>query len=232
MMPRMCGRYASYKRDRLRPIEEALDQHLHIDPLPVRYNIAPSQPVIIVRPAAGAAFEAALATWGLVPAWSKEPKVGYSTINARAENVAKSPAFRSAYRHRRCLVPADGFYEWHAVPGQKLKQPYFIRMADDAPFAFAGLWERWEREGMALESCSILTTEANPLMASIHTRMPVILAPEDYRRWMQGDADAAAALLRPYPAGRMTAYRVSTRVNSPRNDDEQCLEPLPAAGAG
>ncbi|MCG3203295.1 MAG: putative SOS response-associated peptidase YedK [Gammaproteobacteria bacterium] len=225
----MCGRYASYKRDRLRPIEEALDQHLDIDPLPVRYNIAPSQPVIIVRPAAGTGFEAALATWGLVPAWSKEPKVGYSTINARAENVAKSPAFRSAYRHRRCLVPADGFYEWHAVPGQKLKQPYFICMADDSPFAFAGLWERWRGEGKVLDSCAILTTEANPLMATIHSRMPVILAPEDYRGWMQREADAAGALMKPYPAEKMIAHRVSTRVNSPRTDDEQCLQPLPGA---
>lgn len=226
----MCGRYASYKRDRLRPIEEALDQHLCIDPLPARYNIAPGQPVIIVRPATGAGFEAVLATWGLVPAWSKEPKVGYSTINARAENVARSPAFRGAYRQRRCLVPADGFYEWQAVPGQKLKQPYFIRMADDAPFAFAGLWERWQGEGKVLESCTILTTEANPLVATIHSRMPVILAPQDYRDWMQRGADAAGALLKPYPAGKMTAHRVGTRVNSPRNDDEQCLQPLPEAG--
>ncbi len=228
----MCGRYASYKQDRLRPIEAALDQHLYIDPLPVRYNIAPSQPVIIVRPAAGAGFEAAFATWGLVPAWSKEPKVEYSTINARAESVAKSPAFRSAYRHRRCLVPADGFYEWQVVPGQKIKQPYFIRMADEAPFAFAGLWERWEREGKVLESCTILTTGANPLMAAIHTRMPVILAPEDYRDWMQGDAGGAAALMKPYPAGKMAAHRVSARVNSPRNDDEQCVAPLPETMAG
>jgi putative SOS response-associated peptidase YedK len=228
----MCGRYASYKQDRLRPIEEALDQHLHIDPLPVRYNIAPSQPVVIVRPAAETGFEAALATWGLVPAWSKEPKVGYSTINARAENVAKSPAFRSAYRHRRCLVPADGYYEWHAVPGQKLKQPYFIRMADDAPFAFAGLWERWVRGGTVLESCTILTTAANTLMASIHARMPLILAPEDYRDWMRAEEGVAAALLKPYPSEKMIAYRISTRVNSPRNDDEQCLEPLPAAQTG
>lgn len=228
----MCGRYASYKQDRLRPIEEALDHHLYIDPLPARYNIAPSQPVIIVRPAAAGGFEAALATWGLVPGWSKEPKVGYSTINARAESVAKSPAFRSAYRHRRCLVPADGFYEWQVVPGQKLKQPYFVHMADDAPFAFAGLWERWEREDKVLESCTILTTGANPLMATIHTRMPVILAPEDYRNWMQGDADGAAALLKPYPAGKMAAHRVSARVNSPRNDDEQCVAPLPGTKAG
>lgn len=222
---RMCGRYGSYAHERLRPIEEALKFHFPETALPVRYNIAPSQPVIIVRPAAQE-YEVAEVKWGLIPSWSKKPRTSYSTINARAENAAKSPVFRAAFKYRRCLVPADCFYEWQAVPGQKVKQPYCIRMLDGSPFAFAGLWEVWEGNDHTMESCTIMTTDANELMRPIHNRMPVILEPRDYAAWMAADNAEPGKLLKPFPSSQLTAYRVGTRVNSPRNDGPECLKVL------
>jgi putative SOS response-associated peptidase YedK len=161
--------------------------------------------------------------WGLVPAWSAEPKTAYSTINARAETVAQKPAFRSAFRHRRCLIAADGFYEWHPQPGGH-KQPYFIYLQDHAPFAFAGIWER---NGKTLNSCSILVTAANELMQPIHDRMPVILAPEDYDAWLDCTVtrpEALQSLLRPFPSERMHMHPVSTLGNSPRHEGPELLE--------
>jgi putative SOS response-associated peptidase YedK len=225
----MCGRYASYKHDKLRPIQAALKRPVRNADLelPARFNIAPGQNVLIVRPS-NSAYEAVPVKWGLVPSWSKEPKTEYSTINARSEKAATSPAFRSAFKHRRCLVPADGFYEWQALTGSKTKRPYYIHMADGSPFAFAGLWERWEREGQSLDSCTIMTTEPNALMAKIHNRMPVILDPKDYRAWMAIDNDDPGALLKPFPAVQMHADRISTRVNSPKNEGPELIAPLPA----
>lgn len=183
------------------------------------YNIPPSSQILVARNALDRR-ELVTIKWGLVPSWSSEPKIEYSTINARAETVADKPAFRSAFKHRRCLIAADGFYEWH-VESDGHKQPYFINLVGDKPFAFAGIWERWERGGQALESCSIIVTEANDLMRSIHDRMPVILDPKDYDAWMNPAEESPSellALLRPFESSKMKLRAVSTAVNSPRND--------------
>ncbi len=220
------SRYASYTHDRLRAIEDALRYHFPERELPVQYNIAPSQQVLVVRRSRTNGYEVAEMKWGLVPYWAKESKVGYSTINASSENVARSATFRDAFKHRRCLVPADAFYEWQKVFGMKAKQPYAIRMADGSPFAFAGLWERWGREDQCLETCTIMTTDANEVMVPIHNRMPVILDPKDYAAWMAKDNDNPGELLKPSPAERMHTYRISTRVNRPENESPECLEAL------
>jgi len=195
-----------------------------------RFNIAPTQPVAVVRIAPesdAAGRQLAWLRWGLVPSWAKDPAIGNSLINARAETVAEKPAFRAALRRRRCLVVADGFYEWQRTGSRK--QPYFIRLRDDRPFAFAGLWESWEGpDHSALETCTLITTAPNELMEPIHNRMPVILAPGDYDRWLdpaiQGP-EQLRPLLKPYSGGEMVAWAVSTHVNSPRNDDPQCIAP-------
>jgi len=222
----MCGRFALYSD----PF--ALAKRFQAEALPAlrpRYNIAPTQSIPIVREEGGNR-RFALARWGLIPSWAKDMKIGYHTINARAETVAEKPAFRNAFRHRRCLVPADGFYEWQAVTGSKIKQPWFIALRDRETMAFAGLWERWRSpEGEELESCSIIVTDANAIMQPIHDRMPVILASEDWDAWLETDAKDAVGLqglLKPYPAEGMTAWPVSTKVNSPRNDSVECLEAL------
>jgi len=217
----MCGRYSLTK-----PIEAMRQLFLFRGPLlnlAARYNIAPSQDAPVVRLDSGGDRQLAMLRWGLIPSWSKDPKASYSTINARAETVATKPAYRSAFKSRRCLVPADGFYEWQKVGSQK--QPYRITMKDDGLFAFAGLWERWERDGV-IESFTIIVTEANELMKPIHDRMPVILDPTDYVAWldMKTPAADAQALLRPFPPEVMRAYPISTRVNSPRNDDASVIE--------
>ena len=194
-----------------------------------RYNVAPSQNIPIVRDE-GEKRRFALARWGLIPHWAKDIKIGYSTINARAETVASKPAFRNAFRHRRCLIPADGFYEWQVIPGSKTKQPWFIVLKDREPMAFAGLWERWRSpEGEELESCSIIVTDANEIMRPIHDRMPVILAPCDWDAWLEPDAKDVGGLqglLKSYPAEGMAAWPVSTKINSPRNDSVECMEAL------
>src|SRR5262249_6524476 len=157
---------------------------------------------------------------GLIPSWAEDKKIGNQLINARAETVATKPAFRSAYRKRRCLVLADGFYEWQKTDGKK--QPYYFQLSDGHPFGFAGLWEHWEHEGELIESCTIVTTEANDLLRSIHNRMPVILHAADYERWLDPGNQTAtglAELLRPFPAEEMQARPVSLHVNNPRNED-------------
>lgn len=196
-----------------------------------RYNIAPTQPVAAVRgtpaPAGGRSRAFALLRWGLIPAWARDAAIGVRLINARAETVAEKPAFRAAFRARRCLVLADGFYEWQRTAGGK--QPWFIHRADDAPFAFAGLWERWSGpDGAAIESCAIVTTRANARLAAIHDRMPAILSPEGADLWLAPDQPPArlAALLRPAPDDALIAHPVGRRVNSPAHDDPACLAPL------
>ena len=219
----MCGRYT------LHTSPERLGQVFGAQApaeLRPRYNIAPSQSVLAVRKSAEGR-EYSLLRWGLVPFWAETEKTGYNMINARAETVAQKPAFRAAYRHRRCLIPADGFYEWK--PAESGKQPYHIRMRDSDVFAFAGLWERWEGEDKVLESCTIIVTEANDLMKPIHERMPVILNAEDYETWLDTDrfdAGPLGSLLKPYPADGMQAYPVGKQVNSPKRDDEDCITPL------
>lgn len=183
-----------------------------------------SQQIATVRLAPNNSRELAFLRWGLVPSWADDPAIGYKMINARGETVATKPSFRKAFKARRCLVVADGFYEWQKTDGKK--QPHYIRLKHDGPFAFAGLWEHWGRDGTEIDSCTIITTDANELMAPIHNRMPVILAPTDYDVWLDPaveEVERLQPLLRPFPAGEMTAYPVSTVVNSPRNETEECV---------
>lgn len=196
-----------------------------------RYNIAPTQDAPIIRLAeGGAARRIGLLRWGLLPHWAKSPATAARMINARSETAADKPAFREAFRQRRCLVPADGFFEWKK--DERGKQPYLIGNRDETPFAMAGLWEWWpgspEHED-AIESFTILTTTPNDLVRPLHDRMPVILAPDDHERWLDPgleDPEAIRALCRPHPAETMVARPVSRRVNSPANDDPGCIEPV------
>lgn len=196
-----------------------------------RYNVAPTQTHPIVRPSADGGRELVMMRWGLIPVWAKDMKVGFKMINARAETVATSGAFRNAFKARRCLVPAGAFYEWKKID-TKTKQPYAIAMKDKKVFGFAGLWERWKGPEGPVDSYTIITTEPNELCAPIHDRMPVIVAPKDYGKWMDVDGtspEEALKMLRPYPASKMTAWPVSTHVNKPANDDVRCLEPVSLA---
>ncbi len=201
------------------------------EPFAPRFNIAPSQTVAGLRLSApGQPRQLCALRWGLIPSWSKDLLIGYKMINARSETVDTKPSFRQAFKFRRCLILADGYYEWQKVPATTQKQPYHIRLQDDGPFAFAGLWETWQSgDGSALESCTIITTEANELTRHLHPRMPVILPPDAYDSWLDPasqDPTELKALLSPYPADQMTVSPVSTLVNNPRNDQPQCLVPV------
>ena len=196
------------------------------------YNVAPQsvQPIVrLNRDTGGREF--AQMRWGLVPFWAKDPKFGYSTINARAEEVAAKPAYREALKKRRCLVPADAFYEWHRID-KKTKHPFAFALKSGEPYAMAGLWERWQpKEGEPLETFTILTTDPNELMEPVHNRMPVILAEGDYSRWLEpgNPVHPPLDLLRPFPAEKMVSWPVSERVGNVRNNDPQLLEePQPA----
>jgi len=196
-----------------------------------RYNIAPTQSVLtVLQPSASANRQGKMLHWGLIPSWAKDRKMGSKLINARAETVAEKPAFRSAFRKRRCLVVADGFYEWQQQENKKQKQPFYFRLSDGEPFAFAGLWEHWQdATGEEIESCTVLTTEANDLMRPIHNRMPVILEPKNYDLWLNSEAtklELLQPLLHPYPTEEMTAYPVSTVVNKPVNDSAECINSI------
>jgi putative SOS response-associated peptidase YedK len=227
----MCGRYRLSRRKQL--IQEYFDTTDEVDWEP-RYNIAPSQSAGIIRQdRAKPERRFSLARWALIPYWAKDPSIGYKLINARSETVTSTPAFREAFQSRRCLIPADGFYEW--VRAEKAKQPFHFGMADDSLFAFAGLWDRWrDPSGQVLESCSILTTSPNSLLADVHDRMPVILSPEHYDLWLDPEfrrEEALQAILRPFDASQMKRYPVSTRVNFVKNDDPECAVALPAVNA-
>lgn len=226
----MCGRYA------LTLAPEAVRRWFGYQArpnFPPRYNIAPTQPIPIVRRANGER-EFALVRWGLVPSWAKDIGDIPLLINARAETAASKPSFRSAMKYRRCLIPADGFYEWRST-GPRSKQAYLIRRRDGGPFAFAGLWEDWmDPQGNELESAAIVTCAANEALAHIHHRMPVILEPEDYDAWLNSDGvgvDEAAGLLRPADDGLLEAVPVSERVNKVANDDASIQEPAAAPAA-
>ncbi|MGE5236953.1 MAG: SOS response-associated peptidase [Acidobacteriota bacterium] len=222
----MCGRFTQASPGETIAELFALDD---VPRLARRFNIAPTQSVSVVRARAGGGRELVEMRWGLIPAWAKEVSIGSRLINARAETVADKPAFRAALRHRRCLVVADGFYEWRRLENRK--QPYHIRMADGRPFAFAGLWERWTpMNGEPVESCAIVTTEPNELLRPIHDRMPVILEPGEFGRWIDASVEnvgAVVSLLRPYQDLAMIAYPVSPRVNNPANDDPDCITRIP-----
>jgi putative SOS response-associated peptidase YedK len=225
----MCGRFA------LITTGQELAEHFQVPAgqspaLTPRYNVAPTQPVTAVRlnPDRGAR-ELTFLNWGLIPSWAKDPGIGARLINARSETVTEKPSFRSAFKRRRCLIAADGFYEWQRVGDRK--QPLYVHAAAGGVWGLAGLWESWRApDGSLIESCTILTTEPNELMRPIHNRMPVIIEPEDYSLWLEPGArpDDALHLLRPFPSHKMNAYPVSTAVNNPRNDAPECIAPLAA----
>ena len=187
------------------------------------YNVAPTQQVPAVL-AEGGTRRLEMLRWGLVPSWADDPGIGARMINARSETAPEKPSFRSAFRRRRCLIPADGFYEWKRLNGSK--QPYYFRLDGGRPFAFAGLWESWNEDG-EIRSCTILTTTANDLAEEIHERMPVILPRTHYDAWLDPETEdeELAALLGPYPGDDLEVYPVSRFVNSPGNDDPRCIEP-------
>lgn len=230
----VCGRFS------LAPQAGTLEEMFPDLELPreystARYNISPTQSVLcVVARGQGRLYRAF--RWGLIPSWSREAGSGPPMINARSETVASRPAFRVPFRTQRCLVLADGFYEWKPVPGSGRKQPYHIRLLSGRPFAFAGLWDHWSPPGTSgpapsLESCAIITTEPNPLMRGIHDRMPVILEPSSFAAWLDPGLQDVAVLqsfLRPFPDHKLEAYAVATAVNSPRHDSPECRLPLRA----
>jgi putative SOS response-associated peptidase YedK len=230
----MCGRFtlAADPED----LMETLPGFELPEELPPRYNIAPSQPVAVV--ANNGQNKVEFFRWGLIPSWAKDARIGDRMINARAETLAEKPSFRVPYRRRRCLVLADGFYEWRKDntlslskgAGRRAKTPMYLQLESGEPFAFAGLWEAWRApDDQTILSCTIITTTPNDLVAEIHNRMPVILAPEAYDLWLdpaEQSPDLLAVWLKPYPASQMTAYPVSTLVNNPSNDSPACIVSL------
>ncbi len=222
----MCGRFTLTVSARV--LAELFDVP-EIAEFAPRYNIAPTQQVLVVRAGDdGGGTEVVPIRWGLVPSWAKDLSIGSRMINARGETVASKPAFRSAVKHRRCLIPADGFFEWKKLG--TTKQPYLIRFADKRPLAFAGLWERWRQpDSEPVDSCTIITTSPNDLLAEIHDRMPVILPPDQHGEWLAPSRlpnERLSELLVPHPPDEMEAFPVSTHVNRPANDDPACIEPL------
>jgi putative SOS response-associated peptidase YedK len=224
----MCGRFTlrTPMKDVVRLFELAHYDDAQTGQFKERFNIAPSQPIAAVRhDRAQNRRELTWLRWGLVPPWADDPAVGNQMINARAETVATRPAFREALRQRRCLIPADGFYEWKRQHGAK--QPFFISLKGSEPFAFAGLWERWQRGELTIESCTIITTSANELLRPLHNRMPAIVDAEHFQRWLDPDIEDIKQLedlLSAYPADRLTAYPVRSVVNSPFHDAADCVE--------
>jgi putative SOS response-associated peptidase YedK len=224
----VCGRYVrkSTRREIAAWFGAEDDEVVHWD---TSYNVAPQtfQPVVRRNRDTGQR-EIVLMRWGLIPYWSKDAKIAYSTINAKAETVATAPAFRDAFKRRRCLVPADAFYEWQKLD-PKHKQPFAISLASHEPYGFAGLWERWKNAatGEWLETFTIITTDPNEVVSPMHNRMPVILERKDYDRWLDHDdpAHPPLDLLRPFPAGQMIAWKVDKSVGNVRNDNPQLLEP-------
>jgi putative SOS response-associated peptidase YedK len=231
----MCGRFVSVSSPDL------LAQRFHTDEValadaakPADYNVTPRAEVYVIRRRKTGETQLSTARWGLVPSWAKDPKVGDGQINARAESVATKPAYRRAFERRRCLIPADGFYEWQRTQGKRRKQPMFIRARDGDPLALAGLWEVWREheDDDWLRSCTIITTDANALLAPIHDRMPVILPESVWGRWLDPenhDRDALARLLVPAPDDTLELWAVSERVNSPENNGPELLQPMEPA---
>jgi putative SOS response-associated peptidase YedK len=218
----MCGRFALKNPTALKAafgLQEMPD-------LPPRYNIAPSQDIAIIR-ADSSGRHLSMAHWGLIPSWAKESDKSYSTINARAETVDTKPTFRAPFKRHRCIIPADGFYEWHEEGG--IKRPHHIGMKDGSPFALAGLWDVWKGPQGDVMSCTIIVTEANQFMKPLHDRMPVILATQDYERWLDPgnqDTPSLKSLLSPAPEDWLMEYLVSRALNNPRHEGPACSEPV------
>ncbi len=226
----MCGRFT------LKTPARILQEYFGVTQLPglpARYNIAPTQPVGVV--VGDGEREWTQMRWGLIPYWAKDPSIGNRMINARAETLEDRPAYREAFARRRCLVPADGFYEWQRLEGGG-KQPVYLHLQDETPFAFAGLWDRWRDRvtGKAVRSCAIVTTEPNEVVEPIHDRMPAILERHQLASWLDPDTEPAdlLELLRPSPAERLRARLVSTLVNKPDNDLPECIEPIEPVARG
>lgn len=220
----MCSRYSlTSPPDAVRQIFRCTGE----DAFPPRYNIAPTDPAMIVRLDHRHNRELALVRWGLIPSWVKDPREFTTLINARSETASEKPSFRAALRHRRCLVPTDGFYEWTGRPGAK--QPHLIRMRGGGLFALAGLWEHWlGADGSEIDTMAILTTTANADVAHIHDRMPVILEAADHDRWLDcrpGSAEHIADLVEPPPSGRLETIAVNPKLNNPRAEGPELIEP-------
>jgi len=224
----MCGRFtlAVDPAD----LQAAFPDFTFPEEIQPRYNIAPTQPILVLPNDNN--HSADYYIWGLIPVWAKDPTIGSRLINARAETLAEKSSFRGAYKYKRCLILADGFYEWHAHSSSKQKIPYHIRQVNGLPFAFAGLWDEWlSPDGSQIKSCTIITTEPNALMARLHTRMPVILPQGAYQQWLDPapqKPEALHDLLKPFPSEEMTAHPVSTLVNNPANDQPELIVTIPA----
>jgi putative SOS response-associated peptidase YedK len=220
----MCGRFSIAEEIQL--LQEQF-QFGFAEEVTPRYNVAPSQKILAVGIDQNQQRQGKQMKWGLVPYWAQDEKIGYKMINARSEGIDSKPSFKHAFRRRRCLILADGFYEWKA--SEEGKQPYRFIMKDKRPFAFAGLWETWTKGREPLTTCTIITTAANEVTAEVHDRMPVILSEDRYDSWLNpkmDDVEMLKTMLIPYPADLMDKYRVSTLVNSPKNDLEDILSPL------
>jgi len=221
----MCGRFTLT----LDPgeLQELLELGPFVHIVQPRYNIAPSQPIPIVKDHEKRSVE--LYRWGFVPSWADDPKIGYRMINARSETAHEKPSFRAAFKRRRCLILADGFFEWHAEEKGAPKTPYLFKLKNDTPFTFAGLYEHWQSpEGGELHTCTILTCKPNALVANYHNRMPVMLGDKSRWDWLDPklQQDQLLDLLEPYPAEEMKCFAVSREVNSPQNDRPEILEPV------
>jgi putative SOS response-associated peptidase YedK len=222
----MCGRFTLTQPASI-AAKFGLDNFAPVEPefyVP-RFNVAPTQRIVVI-PTSEMQREARRMRWGLIPSWARDASIGARLFNARAEGIDTKPSFRAALKYRRCLIPADGFYEWRQTP--RGKQPYRVVLASGELFAFAGLWERWkDSSGETVESVCIITCEPNALSATFHNRMPVIIAAENYETWLTGSPEQALALLRPYPAEWMRAYPVSASVNRTRDDTRDLVDPVP-----
>ncbi|MBS4197231.1 SOS response-associated peptidase [Lederbergia citri] len=221
----MCGRYSLFAPREDLAVRFGLVDFEEIEWVE-RYNIAPSQDVLaIVRTEVG--NKIGMLKWGLIPSWAADPKIGYKMINARAETIDQKPSFRTLFKRRRCIIPADGFYEWKKEGAKKT--PYRFQLNSKEPFSFAGLWDRWEQNGTIVHSCTIITTEANSLVKDVHDRMPVILTKESESEWLDRkiqDEHELKSLLVPFRAEEMQAYPVSPLVNSPKNDVKEIVNSL------
>ncbi|WP_053362807.1 SOS response-associated peptidase [Bacillus sp. FJAT-27251] len=220
----MCGRFSLFE-----DVEQLMQQFgfEFAGEWDARFNVAPSQQVLAVAPGRDGRRKGAMLRWGLVPFWAEDEKIGYKMINARAETIEQKASFKGPLKKRRCLILADGFYEWKRIG--KDKQPFRFMMKDEQPFAFAGLWETWKKGGVAIHSCTIITTEANALVEDVHDRMPVILGKDHQQIWLDPTVEEPAVLkplLVPYKSELMKAYEVSSLVNSPKNDIRDVALPL------